>query len=129
MDKSKIKARGMGKHIEREVNVMKRLKHANVVELKKVQASKKKIFVVCEIMSGGELFDRIVGAGRFAEDVARKYFRQLVDGVAYCHEQGVAHRDLKPENLLLNADGDVIKITDFGVSNTFDAPPGTERHY
>ena len=66
-------------------------------------------------VTGGELFDKIVDAGRFSEDEARKYFYQLCSGVMYCHKQGVAHRDLKPENLLLD-DSDRLKISDFGLS-------------
>jgi hypothetical protein len=51
---------------------------------------------VLELITGGELFDKIVKDGKFNEDTARKYFRQLVKGVKYCHAQGVCHRDLKP---------------------------------
>ena len=58
-------------------------------------------------MTGGELFDRIVSSGRLTEGEARFYFRQLVDGVEYCHKRGICHRDLKPENLLLDENGDL----------------------
>jgi len=61
----------------------------------------------------------VASGGALDEDEARKYFRQIVDGLAYIHSQGVCHRDLKPENLLLDVDGN-IKITDFGLSNFID---------
>lgn len=54
------------------------------------------IFIVLELITGGELFDKIVSEGKFNEETARFYFRQLVTGVKYCHNQGVCHRDLKP---------------------------------
>jgi serine/threonine protein kinase len=73
------------------------------------------IFIVLELISGGELFDKIVAEGRFDEPTARFYFKQLIRGVKYCHNQGVCHRDLKPENLLLDGNGD-LKISDFGLS-------------
>ncbi|RLN45032.1 hypothetical protein BBJ28_00014644 [Nothophytophthora sp. Chile5] len=64
---------------------------------------------------------------RFSEETARFYFRQLVDGVQYCHENGVCHRDLKPENLLLDENGD-LKISDFGLSALYEGggPDGPE---
>jgi serine/threonine protein kinase len=78
---------------------------------------------VLELITGGELFDKIVSEGRFSEDTARFYFRQLVDGVFYCHQNGVCHRDLKPENLLLDENGD-LKISDFGLSALYDGGEG-----
>eukprot|EP00299_Pterocystis_sp_00344_P008534 c3280_g1_i2.p1 GENE.c3280_g1_i2~~c3280_g1_i2.p1 ORF type:complete len:382 (+),score=105.29 c3280_g1_i2:286-1431(+) len=95
---------------------MKLIKHPNVVQMYEVLASKTKIFIVLELVRGGELFDQIVSEGKFDEKTANWYFRQLVDGVQYCHEQGVCHRDLKPENLLIGEKDKKLKISDFGLS-------------
>ena len=89
-------------------------------------ASRSKIYIVLELVVGGELFDRIVREKRFDEGKARRYFRQLIAGVAYCHARGIFHRDLKPENLLLDEAGD-IRITDFGLSSLFTGPEDAGR--
>jgi hypothetical protein len=73
------------------------------------------IFIVLELVTGGELFDKIVAEQKLDEANARNYFRQLMKGLKYCHSQNVCHRDLKPENLLLDANG-LLKISDFGLS-------------
>lgn len=101
--------------IKREVAIMKALDHKNIVALSDVLYSPKRVFMVMELARGGELFDYIVKNGRLTEDVARKYFHQLIDAIHYCHHRGVYHRDLKPENLLLSETGE-LKITDFGFS-------------
>ena len=105
LDKERIQKQSMGSQIKKEISIMKQLEHANVVKLNEVLASRTKIFIVLELVTGGELFDRIVTSGKLNENDARFYFKQLVGGVAYCHSQGVAHRDLKPENLLLDEQG------------------------
>lgn len=115
LDKEKIQKQNMGEQIKKEIAVMKMVKQKHVVNLLEVLASRTKIFIVLELVTGGELFDKIVTAGRFDEDSARNYFRQLISGVEYCHKQGVCHRDLKPENLLLDNDA-LLKISDFGLS-------------
>eukprot|EP00252_Welwitschia_mirabilis_P021837 TRINITY_DN571_c0_g1_i1.p1 TRINITY_DN571_c0_g1~~TRINITY_DN571_c0_g1_i1.p1 ORF type:complete len:378 (-),score=95.30 TRINITY_DN571_c0_g1_i1:503-1636(-) len=94
---------------------MKLIKHPNVIQLYEVMASKTKIYLVMEFVSGGELFDKIVNYGRLKEDEARRYFQQLINAVDYCHSRGVYHRDLKPENLLLDSYGN-LKVSDFGLS-------------
>jgi serine/threonine protein kinase len=122
LDKEKIQKQNMGAQIKKEISIMKLVRHNYVVDLKEVLASRTKIFIVLELITGGELFDKIVSEGRFDEDTARFYFRQLVDGVEYCHSRGVCHRDLKPENLLLDEKMN-LKISDFGLSALYDAPP------
>ena len=67
--------------IKREISIMKLVLHKNIVKLLEVLASRTKIFIVIELVTGGELFDKIVAAGRLDEVQARFYFRQLVDGV------------------------------------------------
>lgn len=101
--------------IKREIAIMKALDHNNIVALNDVLYSPKRVFMVMELVRGGELFESIVQNGRQDEDTARKYFHQLIDAVHYCHHRGVYHRDLKPENLLLGENGE-LKITDFGFS-------------
>ncbi|KAJ3339597.1 serine/threonine-protein kinase HAL4/sat4 [Gonapodya sp. JEL0774] len=79
----------------------------------------------CEVMeycAGGDLYARIVSGTLTDIAEINCYFKQLVLGVAYIHTLGIAHRDLKPENLLLDSEGRVLKISDFGVATIFRGP-------
>lgn len=115
LEKKRILDLKIGDQIKREIGTLKLLKHPNVVRLHEVLASKTKIYMVLEYVTGGELFDRISNRGRLSEVQGRKLFQQLIDGVSYCHHKGVFHRDLKLENVLVDAKGN-IKISDFGLS-------------
>lgn len=114
VDKEKVLKVGMIEQIKREIAVMRLVKHPNVVQLYEVMASKTKIYFVMEYVRGGELFNK-VAKGKLKENIARKYFQQLISAVDYCHSRGVYHRDLKPENLLLD-ENENLKVTDFGLS-------------
>ncbi|XP_027329403.1 CBL-interacting serine/threonine-protein kinase 11-like [Abrus precatorius] len=114
ISKKKIAASGLVSNVKREISIMSRLHHPNIVRLYEVLATKTKIYFVLEFVKGGELFGKIA-KGRFSEDLARRYFHQLISAVAYCHARGVFHRDLKPENLLLDEHGN-LKVSDFGLS-------------
>ncbi|CAI0476032.1 unnamed protein product [Linum tenue] len=118
IDKEKIMKGGLIAHIKREISNLRRVRHPNIVHLFEVMATKAKIYFVMEYVRGGELFNK-VAKGRLKEDVARRYFQQLVSAVAFCHARGVFHRDLKPENLLLDENGN-LKVSDFGLSAVAD---------
>eukprot|EP00127_Corallochytrium_limacisporum_P007211 Clim_evm84s243 gene=Clim_evmTU84s243 len=118
IDKTKLDKTSARK-LFREVRIMKMLNHPNVVKLYEVIDTTKELFLVLEYCSGGEVFDYLVAHGKMKERDARKYFRQILAGVAYCHSMHVIHRDLKAENLLLDADMN-IKVADFGFSNNFE---------
>jgi serine/threonine protein kinase len=119
LDKGKIQKQNMGSQVKKEISIMKLIAHRTVVRLKEVLASKTKIFIVLELVTGGELFDKIVDAGKFEPETARFYFQQLVVGTMFCHQNGVCHRDLKPENLLLD-EFQNLKISDFGLSAMYE---------
>lgn len=93
--KSTILKHKMVDQIKREISIMKIVRHPYIVRLHEVLASKTKIFIVLEFVTGGELFDKIVHQGRLSENDSRRYFQQLIDAVAHCHSKGVYHRDLK----------------------------------
>ncbi|CAK9182880.1 unnamed protein product [Ilex paraguariensis] len=114
ISKDQVKREGLIDQIQREISVMRLVRHPNIVEIKEVMATKAKIFFIMEYVKGGELFAK-VARGKLEEDQARKYFQQLISAVDFCHSRGVSHRDLKPENLLLDENGD-LKISDFGLS-------------
>ncbi|XVE88219.1 hypothetical protein DITRI_Ditri19aG0051300 [Diplodiscus trichospermus] len=118
IDKEKILKVGLIAHIKREIAILRRVRHPNIVQLFEVMATKSKIYFVMEYVRGGELFNK-VAKGRLKEDVARKYFQQLISAVNFCHARGVYHRDLKPENLLLDENGN-LKVSDFGLSAVSD---------
>ncbi|EPS71316.1 hypothetical protein M569_03446, partial [Genlisea aurea] len=115
LDRSTIIKHKMVDQIKREISIMKRVRHPYVVRLHEVIASRTKIYIILEFITGGELFDKIVQNGRLSESESRRYFQQLIDAVDYCHTKGVYHRDLKPENLLLDSQGN-LRISDFGLS-------------
>ncbi|KAI9086169.1 hypothetical protein K1719_031890 [Acacia pycnantha] len=118
IDKEKILKGGLVAHIKREISILRRVRHPNIVQLFEVMATKTKIYFVMEYVRGGELFNK-VAKGRLKEEAARKYFQQLISAVEFCHARGVYHRDLKPENLLLDENGD-LKVSDFGLSAVSD---------
>ncbi|XP_067414927.1 calcium/calmodulin-dependent protein kinase type 1G [Emydura macquarii macquarii] len=104
--------------LENEIAVLKKIKHDNIVTLEDIYESATHFYLVMQLVSGGELFDRILERGVYTEKDASVVIRQVLAAVKYLHENGIVHRDLKPENLLYLTpeENSKIMITDFGLS-------------
>jgi calcium/calmodulin-dependent protein kinase I len=108
--------------LSREIDIMKQVDHPNVLSLKEIFENASELALVMELVTGGELFFKIVEQGSYSEKDASSIVRQILEGVKYLHGMGIAHRDLKPENLLCSGGegSDMkIKIADFGLSKIF----------
>lgn len=101
-----------------EINVMRRLEHNNIIQLYEVHESDKHIYLVLELLQGGELLDRIMRKGQYQERDASLLMKNLLSALDYMHSKGIMHRDIKPENLILkdSQNDSEIKIADFGLA-------------
>nr|XP_015829965.2 serine/threonine-protein kinase BRSK1 isoform X1 [Nothobranchius furzeri] len=102
--------------VEREIAILKLIEHPHVLKLYDVYENNKYLYLVLEHVSGGELFDYLVKKGRLTPKEARKFFRQIISALDFCHSHSICHRDLKPENLLLDEKSN-IRIADFGMAS------------
>lgn len=122
--------RVQGKEVfESELNVLRRVRHMYIIQLVEVFETPEKVYMVMELATGGELFDRIIAKGSFTERDATRVLNMVLDGVKYLHGLGICHRDLKPENLLYYHPGhdSKIMITDFGLSAMRKGPENYMR--
>ena len=119
LDKRKITEDVDKEHVEREIKILKMLRHTNIVHLFYVIQNSTSISLIMEYSSGKDLFDYLAAKKRLSEMEACGLFQQLISGLDYLHKLKVAHRDLKPENLLLDHEHKNIKLVDFGLSNIY----------
>ena len=120
---SKLSIKNLEK-FEREINILKKSDHPNIIKLYEIFESKRSLYLIMEECKGGEVFDKIIehiqSKKMYTEKDAANMFEQMMSAVEYCHNNGICHRDLKPENLLyLNLGPEVdnpIKVIDFGLS-------------
>ena len=122
LEKNRIKEQADVRRVNREIKILKKSAHKNVIQLYEVLDTQNSIYLIMENCEGGEMFQYIVQHSHVPEPQACKFFHQIIDGVEALHKSEVTHRDLKPENLLLKAskNGWLVKIVDFGLSNTHD---------
>eukprot|EP00567_Pseudictyota_dubia_P000699 CAMPEP_0197465104 /NCGR_PEP_ID=MMETSP1175-20131217/64368_1 /TAXON_ID=1003142 /ORGANISM="Triceratium dubium, Strain CCMP147" /LENGTH=541 /DNA_ID=CAMNT_0043001109 /DNA_START=865 /DNA_END=2490 /DNA_ORIENTATION=- len=129
IDKRHIESRfaGMIEQFHTEIRALRSLHHPNIITLYDVYITDDKLFIVMELMEGGELFDYVVRKGTLNEEEASKIVRKVTSALVYMHSKNIIHRDLKPENLLLThtprSSHDIeVKIIDFGLSKCMEEP-------
>jgi len=111
--------------LEREIDMMTELNHPHIVNLMDFFVGKNYIFLVMELLKGGDMNDYLNDLGDpLTEDQARHFFTQICSAVSHMHEMGICHRDLKVENLLLDETHKTMKITDLGLANYILEPKG-----
>jgi len=118
---------GMIEQFQSEIQALQSLNHPNIISLYDVYTTTEKIYIVMELMAGGELFDYVVQKGTLTEAEASTIVRMVTSALVYMHGENIIHRDLKPENLMLtnrpNAAVPIeVKIIDFGLSKFMHEP-------
>jgi serine/threonine protein kinase len=105
-----------------EIAILQKTKHENIVCMKDAFYSPKYVYLVMDLMAGGELFDRIVDKDHYSEKEAKKAMYDILVAIQYTHQQNIVHRDLKPENILYATadDNSTLKLADFGLAMMLD---------
>ena len=108
--------------LETEIKILRQLRHPHIVQLKEVVTTRDNTYLIMELLSGGELFQRIVDKGCFPEEEAAVLFAQIILSMDYLHSMNIVHRDVKPENILyLTSGSNDIKLIDFGYAGVWAA--------
>ncbi|XP_034430179.1 myosin light chain kinase, smooth muscle-like [Hippoglossus hippoglossus] len=109
-------------NVRHEIGIMNSLHHPKLVQCIDAFEGKSDIVMVLEMISGGELFERIIDEDfELTEREVIKYMLQIIDGVNFIHKQGIVHLDLKPENIMcVNKTGSKIKLIDFGLARRLE---------
>ena len=121
IDKNKISYGGENSIIN-EINILKSLDHPNIMKVYEYFKKDNYLYIISELLSGGELLDKINDNGYLSEEVSSFIMTQVFSAVDFCHQKGILHRDLKPENILIESEAEAkkefftIKIIDFGTS-------------
>lgn len=125
----KNKMQSQAERLEREINILRSLSHPHLMKLFEYIQDEQNIYLVSELYTGGELFDRIVELKKFTEHDAANILLPILQAVMYLHSQKVVHRDIKPENIMFESKSPnaLVKLVDFGTSCHFDTSKLTTR--
>ncbi|XP_058898279.1 serine/threonine-protein kinase DCLK1 isoform X1 [Kogia breviceps] len=121
----KSKCRGKEHMIQNEVSILRRVKHPNIVLLIEEMDVPTELYLVMELVKGGDLFDAITSTNKYTERDASGMLYNLASAIKYLHSVNIVHRDIKPENLLVyeHQDGSKsLKLGDFGLATIVDGP-------
>ena len=118
LDKEKILQETDKSRLEREIKILKNMRHNNIVHLYDVKETPTSLYIIMEYICGRELFEYIIYNKKLSELEACKLYQQIISGIEYLGKIKVVHRDIKPENLLIDNKNN-IKIVDFGLSNSY----------
>uniref|UniRef100_A0A8C6E5E2 Serine/threonine-protein kinase DCLK1 n=1 Tax=Moschus moschiferus TaxID=68415 RepID=A0A8C6E5E2_MOSMO len=121
----KSKCRGKEHMIQNEVSILRRVKHPNIVLLIEEMDVPTELYLVMELVKGGDLFDAITSTNKYTERDASGMLYNLASAIKYLHSLNIVHRDIKPENLLVyeHQDGSKsLKLGDFGLATIVDGP-------
>ena len=105
--------------LEREIDILKKLKHPNIVQLYGVIETERQILLIMEYIKGQELYQYILLKKKLSEEESCLYFQQIISGIEYLQKLKISHRDIKSENILIEQNTKNIKIIDFGLSNIY----------
>lgn len=106
---------------ERELSILRKLHHPNIVSLKGFYEDAENYYIIMELVPGGDLMGFVEEFGRVGEEATRVITKQILEGINYVHQLGISHRDLKPDNILIMQDEPIlVKITDFGLAKFSD---------
>jgi len=114
IDRSKIEQEGLLENLKNEITIMKMLDHRCVINVKDMLASSNRIFLVLDLMMGGNLHTKVTREGYLNESESRFYFQQIFCGLEYLHRNGIVHGNLRCENCLLHPDG-ALKVGSLGL--------------
>uniref|UniRef100_A0A8D2NBJ9 Serine/threonine-protein kinase DCLK2 n=1 Tax=Zonotrichia albicollis TaxID=44394 RepID=A0A8D2NBJ9_ZONAL len=121
------KAKCCGKEhlIENEVSILRRVKHPNIIMLVEEMDTPSELYLVMELVKGGDLFDAITSSTKYTERDGSAMVYNLASALKYLHGLNIVHRDIKPENLLVceYSDGTKsLKLGDFGLATVVEGP-------
>jgi len=101
---------------QRELDILKKLKHPNIVRCFGGECKNKRQFYAMELVEGGNLDEMLIQRGRLAWELVVEYGLQMCAALAYSHKHGIVHRDIKPGNFLITNTGR-LKLSDFGLAS------------